>query len=205
MSRFRYVAAEFGHHVFSDLVSKAYQCDVCDFDKLQETFKRIENDYKSDITGVIAVRVVSFVDSLLMIFYMSECWHLRRQTRVGVEPRGFPEGLWCQRLRRVQYLSCGCQVGYLVSSFVCIIDVDLSCRLWTDSNKAGSIVITASMSAQIINQASRNKALTQVSIVLSPYGVGTEFCEGVLQFVQGCGSPSLEGARCRVGREAHSR
>jgi len=34
-------------------------------------------------------------------------------------------------------------------------------KLWTDKNREGSIVITASMSAQIINQAGRNKPLTQ--------------------------------------------
>lgn len=38
----------------------------------------------------------------------------------------------------------------------------MSFRLWLDRGQEGSIVITASMSAQIINQAARNTPLTQV-------------------------------------------
>jgi len=34
-------------------------------------------------------------------------------------------------------------------------------RLWIDKNRNGSIVITSSMSSQIINQAGRNKTLPQ--------------------------------------------
>lgn len=45
------------HFLISDFTLQAYQCDVCDFDKLQETFKRIESDFQEHICGVIAVRL----------------------------------------------------------------------------------------------------------------------------------------------------
>lgn len=39
------------------LTQQAYQCDVCDLDKLHETFQRIQSEL-GDISGVIAVRFI---------------------------------------------------------------------------------------------------------------------------------------------------
>ncbi|KAI6111652.1 mannitol dehydrogenase from agaricus Bisporus [Pisolithus croceorrhizus] len=48
-------------------------------------------------------------------------------------------------------------------------------RLWQESHRSGSIVITGSMSAQIINQAAPNKPLTQLQSSTSPKGLAAEW------------------------------
>ncbi|KAF8547955.1 NAD(P)-binding protein [Imleria badia] len=110
---------------FQNVKVQAYQCDVCDFEKLQETFKRIETDYQSHITGIIANAGISVVKPALE--------------------------LNDEDFRRV----------FGVNVYGVFNTCRAAAKLWTDSNRAGSIVITASMSAQIINQASRNRPLTQ--------------------------------------------
>lgn len=75
-----------------------------------------------------------------------------------------------------------------------------------DRNEEGSIVISASMSAQIINQAGRNTPLTQVSVVVWKYDVLLNLARvtGILQLVQGRGSYPRTRTCCRVGRETYS-
>ncbi|KAI9571000.1 hypothetical protein HD554DRAFT_235280 [Boletus coccyginus] len=110
---------------FPNVTVRAYQCDVCDSDKLQETFNRIEKELETRITGVIANAGISVVKPALEL-----------------SPDDF------QRV-------------FGVNVFGVFNTCRAAAKLWTDRNQEGSIVITASMSAQIINQASRNKPLTQ--------------------------------------------
>lgn len=155
---------------------QAYQCDVCDFDKLQQTFLQIESDFKTHISGVVAVRSRYFWVGSLLIRVL-ERWNLRCQARIGVVSRGFPEDLRCQCLRRLQHLPCSCQVCYIFFGSYSV-DMDSFYRLWTGRAQEGSIVITASMSAQIINQASRNQALTQVCVAFLPWkSPDAKYCE----------------------------
>ena len=60
-------------------------------------------------------------------------------------------------------MSRRCQVGFHFISLDDLTDA-LVQRLWTARKEKGSIVITASMSAQIVNQAKPNEALTQVRV-----------------------------------------
>ncbi|KAN0094360.1 hypothetical protein V8E55_002647 [Tylopilus felleus] len=109
------------------LSREAYQCDVCDADKLKETFKRIESEFNSPICGVITNAGISVVKPVL------ELTHEDFSSVFGVNVFGV-------------FNTCRA-----------------AAQCWTDNNREGSIVITASMSThwQIINQASRNKPLTQ--------------------------------------------
>ncbi|KAN0094359.1 hypothetical protein V8E55_002646 [Tylopilus felleus] len=110
---------------FPNVRVQAYQCDVCDADKLKETFKRIDVEFKSDISGVIANAGISVVKPAL------ELTHEDFSSVFGVNVFGV-------------FNTCRTAAQH-----------------WTDKNTEGSIVITASMSAQIVNQASRNQPLTQ--------------------------------------------
>ncbi|KAH0831311.1 hypothetical protein J3R83DRAFT_13955 [Lanmaoa asiatica] len=122
---------------------QAYQCDVCDFDKLQETFRRIEADFENRITGVIANAGVSVVKPAL------DLSHDEFQKVFGVNVYGV-------------FNTCRAAAKWINFFFLgCNVNVDPRCRLWTERNHDGSIVITASMSAQIINQSARNTPLTQ--------------------------------------------
>ncbi|KAG8216182.1 hypothetical protein J3R82DRAFT_8205 [Butyriboletus roseoflavus] len=110
---------------FPNVKVRAYQCDVCDFDKLQQTFRQIEQDYQEKILGVIANAGISVVKPAM------DLSHDEFQRVFGVNVFGV-------------FNTCRA-----------------AAKLWTEGKQEGSIVITASMSAQIINQASRNKPLTQ--------------------------------------------
>ena len=76
-------------------------------------------------------------------------------------------------------------------------------RLWIDGKTTGgSIVITASMSSQIINQAAENQPLTQVLVPSTlPCSLTNHVMKflGVLQLLQGGRLQSCEGPRSRVG------
>ncbi|KAG9310124.1 hypothetical protein JVU11DRAFT_9738 [Chiua virens] len=110
---------------FPNVSVRAYQCDVCDYDKLQETFKKIE-DAQGEVNGIIANAGISVVKPAMELT----------------------------------------QDDFAKVFGVNVFGVFNTCRaaaqLWLNKKRAGAIVITASMSAQIINQASRNTPLTQV-------------------------------------------
>lgn len=84
---------------------------MCDLGRLQELLKHIEEEFKQQITGVIAVRVRPY-DRLFIppTLTLLERRHLGRQVRNGSLPRRVPEGVQRQRLWRVQHLPGRCQV-----------------------------------------------------------------------------------------------
>ncbi|PPQ69041.1 hypothetical protein CVT26_003750 [Gymnopilus dilepis] len=113
------VGKEFG------VKAKAYKCDVSDSKLVDETFRKIHDEF-GPITGLIANAGVSVV---------KPAFELTRED--------------------FDYV-------YGVNVFGVFNTARAAAKLWKENKQKGSIVITSSMSSQIINQCGPNKPLTQV-------------------------------------------
>ncbi|KAF9225032.1 NAD(P)-binding protein [Gyrodon lividus] len=116
---------------FKDVKVRAYQCDVCNFEKTVDTFRQIDKEL-GHVTGLIANAGVSVV-----------------KPAIDLTTEDF-------------------QHVYGVNVLGVFNSARAAAKLWTREGAGSrperqhSIVITASMSAQIINQAGPNTPLTQV-------------------------------------------
>ena len=130
------------------------------------------NSELGPITGLIAVMLkvfqlwnVSF-DFLGRIYAQLECWGLRCQTCSKPDAPGFQGRLRCQCVRCIQYCSRCRKVSHMFHIPSRPFFKKKPCfpytRLWMSHNTEGSIVITCSMSSQIINKTAEAEPLTQV-------------------------------------------
>jgi hypothetical protein len=122
------------------------------------------------IAGLIAVISILFsfktyyLTFETRIYARLECRRLRCQTCSRAYTPGFQVRLRCQCVRCVQYCSRCRKVSQCYTSHSCLFNPCFLFRLWMSQNTGGSIVITCSMSSQIINRSAEAEPLTQVRI-----------------------------------------
>jgi NAD(P)-dependent dehydrogenase (short-subunit alcohol dehydrogenase family) len=137
-------------------VIQAYKCDVSDAALVNSTFKQINDDLGA-IYGVVAVRPFCIV-------YRSAYW-LSTSGPIFLQNAGVSVVKPAIELNSKDF-----EFIYNTNVLGVFNVARAAAKVWVDTKSHGSIVVTSSMSSQIINQIGENKALTQVrSSLASPH------------------------------------